>query len=316
MSQKGILLVNLGTPESPDPVHVKKYLRVFLSDRRVIKTHPLIWKPILNGMILPRRAKKSGKLYESIWREEGSPLLIYGRKQQALLQELLPDTKVALAMSYSQPLIPEALEELLAAGVDDLTILPLYPQYSGTTVGSVFDDVMQYFIKSDKIVDLHFIHSFYDHPLYISYFADKIKARLAAESFDALVFTYHGVPVSYVTDGDPYPQECTKTTELIMEQVGAVRYYQTFQSKFGPDEWLTPATDDTMKELLEQGVKKVLVIAPGFVADCLETIEELESENKSYFIDNGGEVFGYLPPFNDDPALAEILKQLATGSKK
>ncbi len=312
MTKKGILIVNLGTPKSPTTAHVREYLKVFLSDPRVIKTPPAIWKPILNGIILRTRPQKSAKLYESIWRKEGSPLLVYAKQQQAYLQALLPDTKVALAMSYSHPFIPEAIDQLLAEGIDDLTILPLYPQYSGTTVGSVFDDVMKYFVKSDKIINLHFVRSFYDHPLYIQYFADKIKAKLAKQPVDALLFTYHGIPVSYVTDGDDYPSECTKTTELIMQQLGDVPFYQTYQSKFGPAEWLTPATDATLTDLPKKGVKKILVIAPGFVADCLETIEELEEENKGYFMENGGEEFYYLPPFNDDPQLAEILKQLAT----
>lgn len=311
MTKKGILLVNLGTPESPEPLAVKKFLKLFLSDLRVIKTHPMIWKPILHGMILPNRPKKSAALYNKIWRKEGSPLQIYGQKQQELLQEMLPETLVLLGMSYSHPFIRESIDEMLAVGVDDLTIIPLYPQYSGTTVGSVFDDVMSYFIKNDKIVHLHFIRSFYDHPLYIRYFAEKIKKQLAKESVDALLFSYHGIPVSYVADGDPYPTECTKTTDLIMEQVGNVPFYQSFQSKFGPSEWLTPATDATLKEFPKKKIKKVLVIAPGFVADCLETIEELEQENRGYFMENGGETFTYLRPFNADKELAEILKTIS-----
>lgn len=215
-------------------------------------------------------------------------------------------------MSYSEPSIESSLESLLSKGVEELTVLPMYPQYSGTTVGSVFDSVMNFFLKKDHIVDLKFIRSFYKEPLYIKYFAEKIKETLAnEEDIEAVVFSYHGIPLSYVTDGDAYPDECTETTRLIMEELGDFPHYQTYQSKFGPAEWLTPATDDTLKKLPEQGVKKILIVAPGFVVDCLETIEELEEENKEYFLENGGEKYVYVSPFNEDMAFAELVKEIA-----
>lgn len=306
----GIMLVNLGTPDEPTAEAVKPYLSRFLSDRRVINKSPFIWKPILHGIILNTRPKKSAALYQSIWTEHGSPLLYYSKCQATFLQERLPDVKVALAMSYSHPLIEETLQQLVNERVTDLTVIPLYPQYSGTTVGSVFDDVMKFFIGKDCIPNLKFVRSFYDHPLYINYYVEKIKQKMAENEYDALLFSYHGIPISYVNDGDNYPDECRITTEKIMEQIGDVLHFQTFQSQFGPEEWLKPATDYVIKTLPDQGVKKLLIVAPGFIVDCLETIEELSVENKGYFMENGGQKFDYIPPFNDDAALSDLLVDL------
>lgn len=311
MKKSGILLVNIGSPKEPTKAETKKYLAKFLGDPRVIKTPRALWLPILHGIILNTRPAKSAKLYQSVWREDGgSPLMIYGRNQQENLQKLHPDKIVEIATSYSEPSIPDTLDKMLAQGVNDLTVIPMYPQYSGTTVGSVYDDVTRYFRKSDKIITVKFVHSFYENKQYIAHFVNRIKDRLEKENFDALLFSYHGIPVSYVEDGDTYPTECDETTKLIMAGVGDFPFYQTYQSKFGPSEWLTPATDATLKTLPKQGVKRILVIAPSFVADCLETLEELEVENKGYFMENGGAYFEYLPPFNEDMELAEIFSDL------
>jgi ferrochelatase len=186
----------------------------------------------------------------------------------------------------------------------------MYPQYSGTTVGSVFDEVMKYFSKSDKIVDLHFMHSYCEEPDYIAYQVKKIQKALDKDDYDALLFSYHGIPLSYAASGDKYPEECRKTTDLIMEQLGSMPYFHTYQSKFGPSEWLKPATDETLKALPRKNVKKILVISPSFVADCLETLEELEIENREYFMENGGEKFTYLSPYNDDIEFAELMMNL------
>lgn len=311
MSNKGVLIVNLGTPDQPEPAAVKRYLRRFLSDARVIDKPRWMWLPILHGIILQTRPKKSAKLYQEIWREEGSPLLIYTKAQAKHLQELLPDRIVRYAMSYSDPLLGAALEDMIKLGVTDLVIIPLYPQYSVTTTATVFDQAMRYFLQQNKIPSLHMIHAFHEHPRYISWLADHIKQKLDEQkTIDMILFSYHGIPVSYVHKGDCYPVHCEQTTALVMEKVGDVPYQLTYQSKFGPDEWLTPATDETMKRLPQEGIKHVLVVTPGFVADCLETIEEIEGENKAYFLDHGGESFTYVHPFNDDPALAGILKEL------
>ncbi|HDL6566603.1 TPA: ferrochelatase, partial [Enterococcus faecalis] len=278
MKRTGILLVNLGTPKDSSKTEVRKYLKTFLSDRRVIKIHPIIWKPILNGIILNIRPKKSAKLYQKICTENGFPLLEYTEKQMENLKNICPEVEVTIGMSYSEPSIETALDTLLSKEIEELNVIPMYPQYSGTTVGSVFDSVMNYFIKSDRIVDIKFIRSFYNNPQYIDYFSKKINEALNESPIDAIVFSYHGIPMSYVKDGDNYPKECTKTTKLIMDKLGDIRYYQTYQSKFGPSEWLKPATDDTLKKLPSKGIKNILIVAPGFVVDCLETIEELEHE--------------------------------------
>ncbi|EGO5821768.1 ferrochelatase, partial [Enterococcus faecalis] len=284
MKRTGILLVNLGTPKDSSKTEVRKYLKTFLSDRRVIKIHPIIWKPILNGIILNIRPKKSAKLYQKICTENGFPLLEYTEKQMENLKNICPEVEVTIGMSYSEPSIETALDTLLSKEIEELNVIPMYPQYSGTTVGSVFDSVMNYFIKSDRIVDIKFIRSFYNNPQYIDYFSKKINEALNESPIDAIVFSYHGIPMSYVKDGDNYPKECTKTTKLIMDKLGDIRYYQTYQSKFGPSEWLKPATDDTLKKLPSKGIKNILIVAPGFVVDCLETIEELEHENRNYFL--------------------------------
>lgn len=302
--------MNLGTPKDSSKMEVRKYLKTFLSDRRVIKTHPIIWKPILNGIILNMRPKKSAKLYQKIWTENVFPLLKYTEKQMENLQNICPEVEVTFGMSYSEPSIETALDTLLSKEIEELIVVPMYPQYSGTTVGSVFDSVMNYFIKSDRIVDIKFIRSFYKHPDYIEYFSKKIKVFLKNNSIDAIIFSYHGIPVSYVKDGDKYPDECTETTKLIMAKIGNVPYYQTYQSKFGPSEWLKPATDETLKKLPSQGIKKVLIVAPGFVVDCLETLEELEHENKKYFLNSGGEEYIYIPPFNGDIEFSELVSTL------
>jgi len=310
LKRTGILLVNLGTPKDSSKTEVRKYLKTFLSDRRVIKLHPIIWKPILNGIILNIRPKKSAKLYQKICTENGFPLLEYTEKQMENLKNICPEVEVTIGMSYSEPSIETALDTLLSKEIEELNVIPMYPQYSGTTVGSVFDSVMNYFIKSDRIVDIKFIRSFYNNPQYIDYFSKKINEALNESPIDAIVFSYHGIPMSYVKDGDNYPKECTKTTKLIMDKLGDIRYYQTYQSKFGPSEWLKPATDDTLKKLPSKGIKNILIVAPGFVVDCLETIEELEHENRNYFLENGGEVYKYVHPFNGDIEFAKLVKDI------
>ena len=302
--------MNLGTPKDSSKTEVRKYLKTFLSDRRVIKIHPIIWKPILNGIILNIRPKKSAKLYQKICPENGFPLLEYTEKQMENLKNICPEVEVTIGMSYSEPSIETALDTLLSKEIEELNVIPMYPQYSGTTVGSVFDSVMNYFIKSDRIVDIKFIRSFYNNPQYIDYFSKKINEALNESPIDAIVFSYHGIPMSYVKDGDNYPKECTKTTKLIMDKLGDIRYYQTYQSKFGPSEWLKPATDDTLKKLPSKGIKNILIVAPGFVVDCLETIEELEHENRNYFLENGGEVYKYVHPFNGDIEFAKLVKDI------
>lgn len=313
---KGVLLINLGTPDSPTPKAVRKYLKVFLGDQRVIQMPKLIWWPLLNGIILPIRSKKSAALYQSIWTSEGSPLLTYTKKQTERLQASLPDYDVKYAMSYSNPTIAQVLSEFEAAGIMDLTIIPLYPQYSTTTTGSVYDDILKFYLKRQKQPTLRLVSDFLEIPLYAKAMGEKIQQALDKYPVDQVVLSYHGIPKSYVEKGDPYDQRCQLCTQLIMQEVTTkVDYCQTYQSKFGPNEWLQPATDETLKTLPQKGVKNVLVVTPSFVADCLETLEEIESENKNYFIENGGQNFNVVRPFNDDLVFNEILKTIVLSQK-
>ena len=310
--KKGVLLINLGTPKTPIAADVREYLRRFLSDPRVIDLPAWKWKPILNTMILPKRPAKSAKLYQQIWSSEhGSPLLYYTKKQAEQLQELLPKYEVKFAMSYSDPLISTVLTEFEVDKINDLTIIPLYPQYSTTTVGSVVDDVNRFYFRRTLIPNLHIITDFCDFKPYVKALAAKIQTALASFQPDELLLSYHGIPKSYAAKGDPYQQRCELTTQLLAAELKTkVPIKQTYQSRFGPDEWLTPATDTTLKKLPQQGVKRVLVAAPSFVADCLETLNELDLENRRYFLESGGEDFQMVPALNDDPAFTEVLRQL------
>lgn len=308
--KKGILLVNLGTPESPTPEDVKKYLAEFLSDRRVINWPRSLWLPILHGIVLQVRPQKSSRAYKKIWREEGSPLWIYTKKQAELLQLRMPNTIVRFAMTYGKPGIQETIYEMKQAGMTELFVLPLYPQYSETTVAPVCDQVSQVYKSAAEIPDIKISSSFYDHEGYLQLLANNIKHRLTEKSFDMILFSYHGIPVSTIERGDPYEEQCKITTQKVMERIGDHPYTHSYQSKFGPGQWLTPMTCETLKAFPSQNIKKVLVITPGFVADCLETIEEIDEENRTYFMENGGELFEYIQPFNDSSEFTEILQSI------
>ncbi|MFT9456972.1 MAG: ferrochelatase [Liquorilactobacillus hordei] len=309
--KKGVLLINLGTPKTPTPADVRVYLKKFLSDPRVIDMPAWKWNPILNLAILPHRPEKSAKLYQKIWsKEHGSPLLYYTQQQTKMLQEELPDYVVRYAMSYSEPGIADGLLEMEQNEIDNLTIIPLYPQYSTTTVGSVVDDINRFYIGRVKIPNLKIVTDFCDFAPYIDALADKIRTAIDEFHPDRLLFSYHGIPVSYVEKGDPYAKRCKETTRLIIKRLGDVPYTETFQSRFGPDKWLTPATDDTLRAFPKEGIKRVLVVAPSFVSDCLETLHELEIENKEYFMESGGMEFKMVPALNDDFAFTKVLKGL------
>ncbi|KRL39046.1 ferrochelatase [Liquorilactobacillus uvarum] len=311
--KKGVLLINLGTPKTPTEEDVRVYLKHFLGDPRVIDMPRWKWKPILNLMILPHRPAKSAKLYQQIWSDEhGSPLQYYTEQQTKKLQNRLPDYIVKYAMSYSAPFIADVLESFELEHVDSLTIIPLYPQYSTTTVGSVVDDINHFYYKRTYIPSLHIITDFCESKVYIQALSDKIKKEYNEFKPDKVLLSYHGIPVSYVKKGDPYQERCNLTTELIMKQLDGIPYMQTFQSRFGPDEWLTPSTDTTLKELPAKGVKKVLIVSPSFVSDCLETLHELDIENREYFLESGGVEFKMLPALNDDEAFIDVLEQLIT----
>jgi len=318
----GILLSNLGTPDAPTKAAVKPYLRQFLSDTRVIEPPPprWIWQIILNAVILNLRPKKSAKAYKTVWdtHGEGSPLLSIAKKQKnAIASELEKNAPgkfiVSLGMSYGNPSMGSALNELEAQGCNNIIILPLYPQYAGASTGSVFDAAARELMNWRNVPDLRFISSYSKEDLYIEALANSVKEYQAAHGKpDLLLMSYHGIPKRYFDKGDNYPCQCCKTTFLLASKLNLKpnEYTMTFQSRLGAGEWMKEYTDKTLKALPAKGVKNVQVICPGFSADCLETIEEISEENHDYFMESGGEKFGYIPALNDRKDHIEFLTQL------
>lgn len=307
------LIVNLGTPKEPTPREVRKYLKLFLSDQRVIRTSSWLWQPLLRFIILPIRAPKSAKLYQNIWSDsKGSPLEYYTNRQASLLQKELPTSIVKYAMSYSNPSIEETLSELDSKGVTDLTVIPLYPQYSTTTVSSVHDSIHKYYLKRQSSPNLHIVSDFSDYAPYIDALSAKINEDINKYQPDGILFSYHGIPKSYQDSGYPYAQRCNQTTKAVIDKLDLqIPYFQSYQSKFGPAEWLKPATSDLLSTLSKQGIKKILVVAPSFISDCLETIDELGRENREVFMNAGGTDYHVVDCLNDDPNWISALATLA-----
>ena len=314
----GILLVNLGTPEAPTAAAVRPYLRRFLGDPRVVETPRWLWWPVLHGVVLRFRPRRTAAAYAKIWEKDGgSPLLRISRQQQAALQSalapMLPEAVVQLAMSYSRPFIADALRDLQAQGCKWLLVLPLYPQYASSTVGSVFADVCAELSKWRTVPHFRFISGYADDPRYIKALAGSIAAaRQRAGAADKLVFSFHGTPVQMLADGDPYHCQCHKTARLTAQelQLAEDTWTVTFQSRFGRAEWLQPYTDEVLAALPAQGVKRVQVVCPAFAADCLETLEEIAQESREVFLRAGGETYAYLPALNDDTAHINFLRDL------
>ncbi|MDH2997049.1 ferrochelatase [Pasteurellaceae bacterium LFhippo2] len=311
----GVLLANLGTPDEPTTPAVKRYLKQFLSDPRVIDLPKLKWQFILNFMVLPKRAPKVAHAYKSIWTEDGSPLLSISRQQQKAVQNYFSykgkDVVVELGMSYGNPSMSNAVANLLAQGVEKIVVLPLYPQYSSTTTASVFDAFAKALTEHKKMVPFEFIHNYHNDPLYIKALASTIE--LAED--ELLLFSFHGIPERYETEGDFYANHCRETARLVAEQLGLneAQWFLSFQSRFGKEEWLKPYTDETLESFPEKGIKKVAVICPGFSADCLETIEEIGEENRENFEKAGGESYRYIPALNANgdhiQALVKLIEQ-------
>ena len=312
-TKTGILLANLGTPDAPTPGAVKRYLRQFLSDKRVVDTSRLLWWPLLRGVILPIRSPRVAKLYQSVWMEEGSPLMVYSRRQQQALATRLPDTPVALGMSYGTPSLASAVDDLLAQGVGHIVVLPLYPQYSCSTVAAVWDELARILAKKRAIPGISFIRGYAGHPDYIHALAASVRASFAVHGEpDLLLLSYHGIPQRYANQGDDYPQRCRDTTRELVSALGLPpeRVMMTFQSRFGREPWLTPYTDETLKMLGEKGTKHIQVLCPGFAADCLETLEEIAVQNREIFLEAGGKQYEYIPALNADAAHIEMMVNL------
>lgn len=309
----GILLVNLGTPDAPTSEAIKRYLKQFLSDKRVVDTPRLLWWPLLRGVILPIRAPRVAKLYESVWMEEGSPLLVYSRRQQQALAARLPDVPVVLGMSYGTPSLQSAVDELLAQGVDQLIVLPLYPQYSCSTVAAVWDELARILATKRAIPGVSFIRDYATDRHYIQALAASARASFERHGEpELLLLSYHGIPQRYANEGDDYPQRCRDTTRELVSALGISpdKVMMTFQSRFGREPWLTPYTDETLKMLAEKGVKHIQVMCPGFSADCLETLEEIAVQNCELFLEAGGQKYEYIPALNDDAAHIEMMVNL------
>ncbi|HCW3134187.1 ferrochelatase [Citrobacter freundii] len=312
-TKTGILLANLGTPDAPTPEAVKRYLRQFLSDPRVVDTSPALWWPLLRGVILPLRAARVAKLYQSIWMEDGSPLMVYSKAQQQALAQRLPDTPVALGMSYGSPSLESAVDELLASGVEHMVVLPLYPQYSCSTVAAVWDELARILARKRGIPGVSFIRDYADDSSYIDALAKSARDSFAQHGEpDLLLLSYHGIPQRYADKGDDYPQRCRDTTRELVSALGLPpeKVMMTFQSRFGREPWLTPYTDETLKMLAEKGTRHIQVMCPGFAADCLETLEEIAVQNREIFLEAGGKQYEYIPALNATPEHIEMMVKL------
>jgi ferrochelatase len=325
-----VVLLNLGTPEAPTPKALRAYLRQFLSDRRVVEIPPALWLPLLVGVILPIRSKKSAAKYASIWTPEGSPLAMWTAKQAKLLRGYLGNrghrgVEVAHAMTYGRPSVSEVLDELCTRHVGRVLLLPLYPQYSGTTTAAAFDAVYAWARRTRRLPELRFVNRYHDHPSYIAALADRVHAEWIKlrppGPGDRVVFSFHGVPRRTLLEGDPYHCECHKTARLLAERLGLhdESYVVTFQSRFGKAEWLKPYTEPTVRALAQQGVERVDVFCPGFTSDHLETLEEIAMEVRDAFFESAeaagharaSRSFNYLPALNDSDAWIRALADIA-----
>jgi len=316
----GILLTNLGTPDAPTKVALKRYLKEFLWDPRVVEEPRWKWWLILNAVILNTRPARSARAYESVWTEKGSPLMLHSLDQQEGLQKLLgDDVHVELAMRYGNPSIASGLQALREKGCTRVLVFPLYPQYSATTTGSTFDAVADELKTWRWVPELRMISSYHDHPAYIDALAASVRSHWEAHGkADRLLISFHGIPQRYFDNGDPYPCMSRKTGRLLAEalELNEDGWLLSFQSRFGREEWVKPYTDETLKEWGAEGVGRVDVICPGFSSDCLETLEEIAVENRDYFIEAGGKELNYIPALNSDEEHIKALADIANAHLK
>ena len=312
----GILLVNLGTPDSTSWLDIRKYLKEFLSDRRVIEVNPIVWQIILNLFILTFRPSKTAKAYKEIWmeKENMSPLRYYTQKQTQKLREIItnPKTEIDFAMRYGNPSIKSVMNKLQANGCERLIVLPLYPQYAAATTATVCDEVYRCLMKMRWQPSLQIIPHYESNPLYINALVNSIEKKITEINWqpDLIIASYHGIPKKYFEKGDPYHCYCHKTTRLMKEKFVKVPIETTFQSRFGPQEWLQPYTDKTLENLPKTGKKNILVICPGFSSDCVETLEEISIQGKESFLNSGGTNFDVIPCLNDNEDHIKLLNNL------
>ena len=315
-SNTGVLIVNLGTPDSTNWLDIRKYLKEFLSDRRVIEVNPFIWQIILNLFILNFGPSKTAKAYKEIWMKDEniSPLLYYTKKQSEKISNSLSKENIIIdfAMRYGNPSIKSKIHKLHKMGCENLLILPLYPQYAAATTATVCDEVYRTLMKMRWQPSLKIIPHYESDPLYIEALVNSITKKINEITWkpDLIIASYHGIPKKYFDKGDPYHCYCHKTTRLISEKFSSIEIKTTFQSRFGPQEWLQPYTDKTLENLPKEGIKNVLVICPGFASDCVETLEEIQIQAKESFLNSGGENFDMVPCLNDNNDHIILLKSL------
>jgi ferrochelatase len=311
----GVLLIQLGTPDAPTVPALRRYLRQFLSDPRVIEAPRWLWWFVLNLRVLPTRPAQSAAKYQRIWDPQtGSPLLHLTRLQTEALQRALPELTVRFGMQIGNPPLADVVHDWIEAGVDRLIVLPMYPQYSATTTASALDALFTALMRERRVPALRVVPPYYDHPAYLDAVTTRIREELAKLSWEPehFLLSFHGLPVAYVERGDPYPTQVARTTQRLLERLGwpAGRWTQTFQSRFGRDAWLQPYTDATLRQLAQQGVKRVFVATPGFTTDCLETIDEIGFEAREVFRHAGGDQFHQCLCLNQHPAWIEAMKRL------
>lgn len=321
MPRTGVLLVNLGTPDRPDAPSLRRYLKQFLSDDRVVEIPKAVWWFILNGIILNVRPKKSAAKYATVWTDEGSPLRVHAERQTRLLQgwmvaEGQRDVEVRLAMRYGSPGMAEALQQMKVDGFTRIFVLPMYPQGASSTTGSVIDELARALLRWRRVPDVRYLNGFAGYPGYIEALAASVREHWQKNGrAEKLVMSFHGVPYFHLQKGDPYHCECHRTGRLVAEALGLARdqCLVTFQSRFGRARWLEPYTQPTLEKLAAEGLRSVDVMCPGFVADCLETLEEIAMENRDAFIASGGQRFSYIPCLNERPdwiaALGDLVRR-------
>tara|TARA_E500000178_G_scaffold354746_1_gene424900 strand:+ start:6612 stop:7604 length:993 start_codon:yes stop_codon:yes gene_type:complete len=314
--KNGVLIVNLGTPDSTSWFDIRRYLKEFLSDRRVIEVNPIIWQIILNLFILTFRPSKTAHAYKQIWREQSneSPLLYFTRSQATKLHDRIGNENIIVdfAMRYGNPSIKSKLNKLKDNGCENIIILPLYPQYAAATTATVCDEVYKSLMKMRWQPSLQIIPHYESDPFYIDALIKSIETKIDQLSWkpDLIISSYHGIPKSYFNKGDPYHCYCHKTTRLLKEKFKEVEIKTTFQSRFGPQEWLQPYTDKTLESLPKEGIKNLLVICPGFASDCVETLEEINIQGRESFLQNGGNNFDLIPCLNDSSDHIKLLEKL------
>lgn len=315
----GLLITNLGTPKAATASALRVYLKEFLSDPRVVEFPRLLWWIVLNCIILRIRPSRSAKAYQKVWTEEGSPLAVHTQAQAAALRKKMQDSwgdeiVVDWAMRYGQPSVASAIDNMIKKGVRKLLVLPLYPQYSASTTASTFDALAKDFTQRRWMPELRFVTQYNDNDAYIGALAKSVTNHWDKHGrADKLVFSFHGIPLRYLHNGDPYHCQCHKTSRLLANALGLneEEYLTTFQSRFGREAWLQPYTDKTLESLPSKGIKSIQVMCPGFSADCLETIEEIDMENRDIFLEAGGENFQYIPALNAQDIHIDALATIA-----